>query len=95
MGFLALLLELSFVNTVLVFIPEIKHKIEMSYGKEFIRYRGQNSQLSSLAYISERLFIIAVGIDAAFCGAAARQMYDTLSYERNSKYYVNTLENNT
>ncbi len=93
-GFLGFLFELVFINTVLVSIPEIKQKICKDYGETFLSERGYNSRMSSLARTGEKGFGLALSVGAAFLGAAAGQIHETSSYERNyGKYLDVKLEN--
>jgi hypothetical protein len=93
-GFLGILFELVFINTVLVSISEIKNKIGIDYGDNFLRDRGYNSRLSSLARTSERGFTLGVSLGAAFLGAAAGQIHETSSYERSYDKYLEVKQAN-
>lgn len=86
--FLGILFELVFLNTVLVSIPEIKTKILVEYGENFLRERGYNSRLSSLARTGEKGFTFALSVSAAFIGAAGGQIHETSTYERNYNNYL-------
>jgi hypothetical protein len=93
-GFLTVLFELVFINTVLVSIPDIKQKICKDYGDTFLRERGYNSRFSSLARTGEKGFGLAISVGAAFLGAAAGQIHETSSYERNYEKYLDARQKN-
>ena len=94
LGFLGILFELVFINTVLVSIPEIKQRILLNYGENFLRDRGYNSRLNSLVRSGEKAFMLSVSIGSAFLGAAAGQIHETSSYERNYQKYLETKQLN-
>lgn len=94
LSFLSILFEIVFINTVLISIPEIKKKILHDFGENFLRERGYNSRMNSLARTGEKGFFLAVSVGAAFIGAAAGQIHETSSYERNYEKYLNALKEN-
>lgn len=88
LGFLGVLSELSFNNTVLISIPEVKQKIIQLYGDEFPKQVGYNSRFTTLTRNGERLFVFGVSVGAAFVGAAAGQIHESDVYRENYKDYL-------
>lgn len=90
LGFVGLLSELAFNNTVLVSIPAVNNKIKSLYGNDFPSRVGYNSRFNTIARTGEKVITMAIGLSAAALGATYGQIHETNAYERNYATYVNT-----
>ena len=89
-GFLSLLVELAFNNTVLISVPEVETEIKKRYGEDFPKSVGYNSRATTLLRSVEKLSTPLLGIAIAFTGSTVGQVVESNNHAGNYREYLNT-----